>query len=223
MTVHSTHRSPVRRSPVRRTAAVVAAAAASLVLAACGSDGSGADAGAAGHDGHTATTPSASAPAPAPRGRHNAADVAFAQGMIPHHRQAVEMAALAPSRAGSAEVKKLADEIRKAQDPEIRTLSGWLTSWGEQVPAEGAGDHSGHGGAGGMMTAEEMDELSKASGKAFDTAFMKLMIKHHEGAVEMAKQEKADGAFPDAGVMADAIITSQGAEIDRMNGLLGKS
>ncbi|MFD3540124.1 DUF305 domain-containing protein [Streptomyces sp. NPDC058662] len=227
MTDLSTHRSPARRSPARRAAAAVAAAATSFVLAACGADGSGA-AGAA-HDGHTATTPSASAQAATPtatptaRGQHNAADVAFAQGMIPHHRQAVEMAALAPTRAGSAEVKKLADEIQKAQDPEIRTLSAWLTSWGQQVPAEGGGDHSGHGGAGGMMTAAEMDALSKASGKAFDTAFLELMVKHHEGAVEMAKQEKAAGAFPGATTMADAIITSQSAEIDRMNGLLGKS
>ncbi|MFD7256144.1 DUF305 domain-containing protein [Streptomyces sp. NPDC059874] len=205
------------RSLIRRTAAVVAAAAASLVLAACGS---GED-GAAGHGGHASQTPSASAPAS--QGRHNAADVAFAKGMIPHHRQAVEMADLAPSRAESAEVKQLAEQIKKAQDPEIKTLSGWLTSWGEQVPAEGAADHSAHGagGTGGMMTAEEMDRLGKSSGKAFDTAFMQLMIKHHEGAVAMARAEKTAGAFPEAKTMADAIISSQTAEIAKMNGLLG--
>ncbi|CAM5723963.1 hypothetical protein SMICM304S_08795 [Streptomyces microflavus] len=69
------------------------------------------------------------------------------------------------------------------------------------------------------MTAGEMDRLEKASGKAFDTAFMEMMIKHHEGAVAMAKTEKTDGAFPDAKKMADAIITSQTAEITRMNDL----
>ncbi|MFG2292282.1 DUF305 domain-containing protein [Streptomyces sp. NPDC048603] len=213
-----------KRSLVRRTAAVLAAGGAALVLAACGSE----DTGSAGHGGHAAKSPSASAPAsPVGQGGHNAADVAFAQGMIPHHRQAVEMAALAPTRAESAEVKKLAEEIRKAQDPEIKTLTGWLTAWGEQVPAEGAADHSGHGGsgsagAGGMMTAEEMTKLKDAKGKAFDTAFMELMIKHHEGAVAMAGTEKTDGSFPDAKKMADAIITSQSAEIARMNTLLGK-
>ncbi len=119
-------------------------------------------------------------------------------------------------------MKKLAEQIKKAQDPEIKTLSGWLTSWGEQVPAEGAMDHSAHG-TGGMMTTEEMDELDKASGTAFDTAFMEMMIKHHEGAVAMARTEKAEGAFPDAKKMADAIITSQTAEIARMNDFLGKS
>ncbi|WP_217214951.1 DUF305 domain-containing protein [Streptomyces sp. AC550_RSS872] len=205
-----------KRSLIRRGTAVATAGAAALVLAACGGSGDSA----AGHNSHTAT--SASASVSASQGRHNAADTVFAQGMIPHHRQAVQMADLAPSRAESAEVKKLAEQIKKAQDPEIKTLSGWLTSWDEEVPAEGAMGHSAHG-TGGMMTAKEMDQLEKASGKAFDTAFMEMMIKHHEGAVAMAKSEKTDGSFPDAKKMADAIITSQTAEITQMNDLLGKS
>ncbi|MFD3548243.1 DUF305 domain-containing protein [Streptomyces sp. NPDC058655] len=203
------------RSPIRRGAAVAAAGAAALVLAACGSTGDNPT----GHDGHASKPPAASAAAA--QGQHNAADIAFAQGMIPHHRQAVEMADLAPARAESAEVKKLAEEIKKAQEPEVKTLSGWLASWGERVPAEGAMDHSAHGTA-GMMTAEEMDELKNSSGKAFDTAFMQLMIKHHEGAVAMAKTEEAEGSFPDAKTMAAAVITSQTAEITRMNDLLGE-
>ncbi|MEU9558319.1 DUF305 domain-containing protein [Streptomyces fumanus] len=202
---------------IPRTALVASAGAASLVLAACGSN----DGASAGHDGHGSSS-SASVSAAASQGEHNAADIAFAKGMIPHHRQAVQMADLAPGRAESAEVKKLASEIKKAQDPEIETLSGWLTSWGEEVPAEGAMDHSMHD-MGGMTTDEDMDSLKKASGKAFDTAFLEMMIKHHEGAVEMAKTEKADGSFPDAKKMADAIITSQTAEISRMNSLLGKN
>ncbi|MFJ2292423.1 DUF305 domain-containing protein [Streptomyces sp. NPDC087894] len=202
---------------IRRTALVAAAGAASLVLAACGSN----DDASAGHDGHGSSS-SAPASATASQGKHNAADVAFAKGMIPHHRQAVEMADLAPGRAESAEVKKLAGEIKKAQDPEIKNLSGWLDSWGREVPAEGAMDHSMHD-MDGMMTDQDMDSLKKASGKEFDTAFMEMMIKHHEGAVEMAKTEKADGSFPDAKKMAEAIITSQTAEISRMNSLLGKN
>ncbi|MGW0750849.1 DUF305 domain-containing protein [Streptomyces sp. NPDC002587] len=212
----SKNRSPFRRAALRRTAAVVAAGAASFVLAACGSG----DDGAAAHHGQAPKAPSASSSAA--QGGHNAADVAFAKGMIPHHRQAVEMADLAPSRAESAEVKQLAAEIRQAQDPEIKTLSGWLASWGEQVPAEGAMDHSTHGAGGGMMTAGQLAGLEKSSGKAFDTAFMELMIKHHEGAVAMAKTEQVQGAFPGARTMAEAIATSQTAEIARMNGLLGK-
>ena len=160
----------MNKNIIHRSALVAVAGAASLVLAACGSS----------DETSTGSSPSGSSSASASQGRHSAADVAFAKGMIPHHRQAVKMADLAPSRAGSAEVKKLADEIKKAQDPEIKTLSGWLTTWGEQVPAEGAMDHSMHGAGSGMMRPEEMDKLKASSGKAFDTAFMEMMIKHHE-------------------------------------------
>ncbi|MGW7453088.1 DUF305 domain-containing protein [Streptomyces sp. NPDC054787] len=206
-----------KRSLIRRATSTAAAATAALVLAACGSNGD--TAGGSAHNGHNAAAPSASAPTR--QSDHNTADVAFAQGMIPHHRQAVEMADLAATRAESAEVKKLADEIKKAQDPEIKTLSGWLTSWGEQVPAE-AGGHDGHDMT-GMMTAEEMKQLQSSSGKAFDTAFLTMMIKHHEGAVAMAKTEQSDGAHQPGKDMAGQIVTSQSAEITRMNTLLGKS
>ncbi|MFD9744798.1 DUF305 domain-containing protein [[Kitasatospora] papulosa] len=199
---------------IRRTALVAAAGTASFVLAACGSN----DDAPTGHG----SSASATASAAVSQGEHNAADIAFAKGMIPHHRQAVQMAGLAANRAQSAEITTLAGDIKKAQDPEIKTMSGWLTSWGEQVPAEGVVDHSMHG-MDGMMTAEDMDSLKKTSGKAFDTAFLEMMIKHHEGAVEMAKTEKADGSFPDAKKMADAIITSQSAEITRMKSLLDAS
>ncbi|MDN3294347.1 DUF305 domain-containing protein [Streptomyces ficellus] len=213
-----------RRSMIRRAAAVAAAATAAVVLAACG----GGNDSSAGHEGHgKSPSPSASAPASASasakQGEHNAADVSFAKGMIPHHRQAVEMAELAETRAGSAEVKKLAAEIKKAQGPEIKTLSGWLTSWGEAVPTEEeSGEHAGHSMS-GMMTPEEMDKLQKSSGKAFDTAFLQMMVKHHEGAIEMAKTEQSNGAYRPARDMARAIITSQSAEIERMNKLFGKS
>ncbi|MFI9288676.1 DUF305 domain-containing protein [Streptomyces werraensis] len=212
-----------KRSLVRRTAVVAASGVAAVALAACGGSD---DTGSAGHSGHQATdSASAVASAPASQGQHNAADVAFAKGMIPHHRQAVEMADLAPGRARSAEVKKLAAEIRKAQAPEIEKLSGWLTSWGGTVPAEDAMDHSMHGsmeGMDGMMSAEDMTALGNASGKAFDTAFMEMMIKHHEGAVEMARTEQSDGVHAQARKMAADIIASQSAEIEQMRKLLGR-
>ncbi|MDJ0464100.1 DUF305 domain-containing protein [Streptomyces sp. H27-C3] len=206
------------RSMTRRAAAVAAAASAAVVLAACG----GGSDSSAGHDGHEKTS-SPTASASAERGAQNAADVAFAKGMIPHHRQAVEMAELAETRARSSDVKELAAEVKKAQDPEIKTLSEWLTSWGEEVPKEGgSSEHSGHSMS-GMMTPEDMDKLEKASGKAFDTAFLEMMIKHHEGAVEMAKTEQSDGAHQPAKDMAGDIVTSQSSEITRMNKLLGTS
>lgn len=207
-----------RRSLIRRAAAVAATATAAVALAACGSG----DDSSSGHGGHDKTS-SPTASASAQQGEQNAADVTFAKGMIPHHRQAVEMANLATTRAESAEVKKLAGEIKKAQDPEIKTLSGWLTSWGEEVPKEGeSAEHGGHSMS-GMMTPEEMDMMAKSSGKAFDTAFLEMMIKHHEGAIEMAKTEQSDGAYKPAKDMAGDIIASQSAEITRMNKLLGKN
>ncbi|WP_411112405.1 DUF305 domain-containing protein [Streptomyces sp. 029-5] len=203
------------RHTARTAATAAAVTAAALTLAACGGDN--------GSPSSSASTPaSASASASAAAGpAHNAADVSFAMDMIPHHQQAVEMADLAATRASSPEVKKLAAEIKKAQGPEIRTLSGWLTSWGAQVPTQGSADHSAAGHSmPGMMAEGDMPTLEKASGPAFDTAFLKLMVKHHEGAVEMARTEKSAGADRSAKDMADAIITSQSAEITRMNNLL---
>ncbi|MFF0726968.1 DUF305 domain-containing protein [Streptomyces sp. NPDC004134] len=203
------------RSLYRRGAAVAAAGAVALLLAACG--GNDDDSGDHGkHGGASASSPAAS------QEEYNDADVTFAKGMIPHHRQAVEMADLAPGRAASDEVKKLAADIEKAQDPEIETLSGWLTSWGEDVPAEGGMDHSMHGSAGGMMSEEDMETLEKAKGAAFDTAFMEMMIEHHEGAVAMAETEQADGSYAPAKEMAGQIISSQEAEIDAMTSMLDK-
>ncbi|GAA2392732.1 DUF305 domain-containing protein [Streptomyces glaucosporus] len=206
------------RSALRRAAAAAAVTmAASVALAACGSD-----AASTGHAGHG--KPSAGASAPASAGEHNAADVSFAQGMIPHHRQALEMAGLAATRAASQEVKDLAAEIERAQQPEIDTLTGWLESWGEDVPAGGSTDHSGHSGHGmtGMMSPEQMEKLEKSSGKEFDTAFLEMMIEHHKGAVAMAEAQRENGSHGPAKSMADEIVTTQGDEIDRMNELLGK-
>ncbi|QNP72959.1 DUF305 domain-containing protein [Streptomyces roseirectus] len=209
---------------IRPARFAVVAVAAALLLAACG--GGGDDEGSSGAD--SVASPSVSASASASAGgsasasAHNAQDVAFAQGMIPHHRQAVEMAALAADRASSAQVTSLSGRIQKAQDPEIETMSGWLKGWGEEVPAEGGTDHSGHSGMAGMMDEADMDKLEKASGAEFDSLFMEMMIEHHEGAIEMAKTEKAKGSYAPALALSDAIVTAQQAEIAEMKGYLAK-
>ncbi|MFE1962217.1 DUF305 domain-containing protein [Streptomyces sp. NPDC059479] len=212
---------PLALHLARRTATAVAVVGAALALAACGGndDSPPARSGHSGHgNGSSSSSASPSASAPTADAAHNAADTAFAQGMIPHHRQAIEMADLATTRGSSAEVMTLASEIKKAQDPEIKTLSGWLKGWGEQVPA-GETDHSAHTMS-GMMSEDDMSTLENASGAAFDTAFLKLMVKHHEGAVTMAKTEQSQGANRAAKDLAGRIVTSQSAEITRMNGLL---
>lgn len=208
------------RTFVRRAGLGVAAVSAVLLLAACGGGS-----GDGGHDGHAA--PSAAASVPASAGAHNAQDVAFAQGMIPHHQQALDMARLAASRASSAQVKALAARIEKAQDPEIRTMTGWLKAWGEQVPgADGSEmpgmDHpSSHSGMPGMMGEQDMAGLQKASGKDFDRMFLTMMVAHHQGALEMARTEQAKGAYGPAKKTAGDIVAGQSAEIAEMKGLLG--
>ncbi|CAM5709528.1 MULTISPECIES: DUF305 domain-containing protein [Streptomyces] len=209
------------RTLTRRAALAAVAVTGALVLAACGGDN---DSAGGGHTGHgSSATASAPATPSAPATAHNAQDVSFAQGMIPHHQQALEMAKLADGRASSARVKDLASRIEKAQDPEIRTMTGWLTSWGEQVPMAGM-DHSAHSGMSGMsgmMSEADMTALEKATGKDFDTKFLSMMVGHHEGAVEMATTEKEKGQYGPAKTMADAIVTAQNAEIKEMKRLLG--
>ncbi len=154
-------------------------------------------------------------------GPHNEADVAFATDMIPHHAQAVQMANSAPSRAASPVVKSLAQQIKKAQDPEIITMSGWLRSWGQPVPAASTGTmHMGAGTGARMMSAADMAGLDKATGPAYDRMWVTLMIRHHQGAVTMATTERTHGTNAGAKRLAAQIITSQNAEITRMRTLL---
>lgn len=155
---------------------------------------------------------------------HNSADVQFAQEMIPHHRQAVQMAKMAATQAGSAEVKSLAKDIEAAQGPEINTMSGWLKSWGESIPSD-KDPHAGMSGMAmpGMMSTEDMNKMKAATGAQFDTMFLTMMIAHHEGAIEMAKIEQQKGKSPDAKKLAAEIEKTQATEIDTMNKLLKNS
>jgi uncharacterized protein (DUF305 family) len=213
------------RTLTRRAALTATAVTAALVLAACGNDS---DSASSGHQGDSSASSSASADATT--AAHNAQDVSFAQGMIPHHQQALEMAKLAADRASSAEVKDLAARIEKAQDPEIQTMSGWLKSWGKDVTTSDSSmesmpgmEHSAHSDMPGMMDSKDMDKLEKASGADFDTMFLTMMIEHHKGAIEMATTEKDKGKYGPATSMSDGIITAQTAEITEMNKLLGKN
>lgn len=154
----------------------------------------------------------------------NDADVTFAQDMIPHHRQATEMAALAPTRSVDVEILTLAENIEAAQAPEIETMTGWLEEWGEDVPAEMSGemDHSSHAGMPGMMSAEDMTALEGASGPEFDEMFLTMMIEHHTGAIEMGKTEENDGKYDEAVELAAIIQQEQADEIALMEQLLGR-
>jgi uncharacterized protein (DUF305 family) len=154
---------------------------------------------------------------------HNKQDVSFAQNMIPHHGQAVEMSKMATTRAQNERVKSLAKQIEAAQQPEIDTMNGWLTKWGEATvnPSASSEEHAGHGASmPGMMSADDMSGMEAASGTAFDRMFLEMMIEHHKGAIEMAKTESEKGKASEAKTLATAISTSQQAEITEMEGLL---
>ena len=191
---------------MKRACSLLLVPVAALTLAACG----GGDKG-SGHDmsGHSMAASSA------PAGDHNAQDVMFAQMMIPHHQQAITMAKQAATKASSPDVKQLAQQIEQAQGPEIQKMTGWLKTWGASTSSDG-GMHMGDG----MMSDQDMKKLDTLSGKAFDKAFLQMMIKHHQGAITMAKTEQAQGSFIDAKALANNIVTSQSAEITTMRKLL---
>lgn len=199
---------------MRKKALMLAALAATttLTLSACGGSGMN-------HEGMSGADSSTTGPTSETNDPFNDADVKFATEMIPHHRQAIEMATLAESRASSSEVKALAEQIKGAQDPEIETMTGWLTAWGKPVPA----DHSGmdmSDSMPGMMSMNDMSELEAASGSEFDRMFLSMMIEHHEGAITMAKAEQTDGEYAAAVELASNIESAQTAEITTMKGLL---
>jgi uncharacterized protein (DUF305 family) len=147
------------------------------------------------------------------------ADVAFVAGMVPHHRQALEMAALAPDRAADPQVRAIAERITAAQGPEIAALEGWLDARADDAGGAGHGSgHTDHGGVHpGMATPEQMAALAAASGPEFDALFLQMMITHHEGALQMADERRAGGGTDaQAELMADDVAVTQTAEIERM-------
>lgn len=174
--------------------------AASVSVAACG--------------GSDSATPATAPPVAPPDQEFNAEDVMFAQGMIPHHAQAVEMAsiALAPERAASEKVRDLAERIQAAQDPEIEQMTEWLTSWDQplDMPAMAGMVMDG------MVASGDVDALAELDGDDFDAEWTRLMIAHHEGAIAMAEDEIEGGLNQEVVTLAETIVTTQQAEIDEM-------
>lgn len=216
-----------RTARARRSVALAAVTAAVLALGACESDsgapakakgGAGPSVVAPGKPGEPAKTLSAEEAAKAaPDDSPNSADFSYAQMMITHHGQALEMAALAPTRAGSTQVKRLAERIAAAQKPEMGAMQGWLKNNGG---AKGMGGHD-HGGAAmpGMATAAQLAQLRAAKGKAFDELFLKLMITHHQGALTMATEVLSEGNNVLIEEMANDVIAQQTSEINRMRSM----
>jgi uncharacterized protein (DUF305 family) len=151
---------------------------------------------------------------------HNKADVAFVTNMIPHHAQGVQMAKMVTTIDSNNKVATLAGEIQNAQRSQIEIMTGWLKAWGEPAPMDMGG--MGHGGMSmpgmtGLMTPHQMQLLTKTSSTKFDQLWLQMMVKHHQGAIDMANTELRNGENTDAKALAQQIIDSQQAQITTMN------
>ena len=188
----------------------VALAAAALLFGACGS-----------HDMGSMDTGSIDTGDSTPKlADFNDADVMFAQMMIPHHEQAIEMSdiALDPNSQASAAIIALATQIKGAQDPEISQMKNLLTNWGKSMEM-GSMHHSSM--MDGMLSLEEMDTLGQLKGAEFDRAWAKGMIAHHEGAITMANEVLANGKNSEILALANAVVSGQSAEIKTLKPLAG--
>lgn len=196
------------RTPFAATAALTLAAV--LALSGC-AGGANSGGGMPGMDHRGASSSAAGSTADA-----NAADVMFASMMIPHHEQAIEMSETLLSKSGIDErVTALAQQIKAAQTPEIQQMKGWLEEWDACAADMGGMDHGN-----GMMSDGDMQSLEQASGAEAARLFLQQMIEHHQGAIDMAQQEQADGQNSDAIALANAIVQTQTAEIATMKELL---
>ncbi len=159
-------------------------------------------------------------------GDHNEADVRFATGMVPHHAQALRMVDLAQGRGAGAGLEKLLGDIEEAQRSEIEQMSAWLEGWGEDVPptdgsmpASGAGTTAGTAMP-GMLAESDLQRLESTRGAAFESLWLRLMIQHHEGAVQMARTQVRQGESQDATELAEHVIEAQTEEIELMQQML---
>ena len=208
---------------------------AGITLTACGGSADESAAPAASATATAETTTSRAAD-PGTQATHNQADAMFSQHMIPHHQQAIEMSDMLLAKENIDErVVTLAEQIKAEQAPEINEMRGWLNQWGvPEMPMSGTG-MPGHGGHGmgpdgsmmpgmpmaGMMSPADMAELQNAQGVDASRLFLEQMIRHHEGAITMARNEIDNGQYPDAVDLARAISVDQQREIDLMKQILG--
>ncbi|MBE4717242.1 DUF305 domain-containing protein [Pseudarthrobacter sp. AB1] len=188
--------------------------AAALTLAGCSAGTGTTGSSMPGMDHGSSSMPATAAPLDTVT--NNAADTMFVQGMIPHHSQAVEMSDIILQKQDiDPQVTALATKIKAAQAPEIDTMTGWLNTWNE--PEQMAPGHE----MTGMMGEGDLDELRAAEGTEAAKLFLTQMVAHHQGAVMMAQTEEAQGQNADALALSKNIITSQQAEIEEMQILLG--
>ncbi|MYA36395.1 MAG: DUF305 domain-containing protein [Gammaproteobacteria bacterium] len=147
------------------------------------------------------------------------ADVRFMQGMISHHRQAMEMSVLVDDRSNREAVEALAERISLSQEDEISMMAGWLEDRGFEAPAADAHHDPDYMLMPGMLSPEEMEQLEAAEGFEFDSLFLNFMIDHHEGALVMVENLlDQPGSAQDSELyrFTTDVTSDQTSEIERM-------
>jgi uncharacterized protein (DUF305 family) len=142
------------------------------------------------------------------------ADTMFLQMMIPHHQQAIDISELALQKSQNSELLNLAKIIIRDQKSEIAQMKAWLDQ-------SGSSEHMGHSmeGMGGMLNDEDLAALDKATGKNFDTLWLKGMIEHHDGAIHMSEMIR-DASNLEIKAFGEKIVKDQSAQIAQMKKML---
>ena len=219
----------------RASSLTAVALASALALAGCGTGGEQNTDAASETTSSTAAATGAGSPSSTPSGatsgepiaeEHNDDDVMFAQMMIPHHQQAVEMSEMLLAKDNIPDnVRDFAQGVVAAQGPEIERMNAMLTAWDEEPMMESDGmegmEGMDHGASmDGMMSEEDMQQLEDTQGTEAAQLYLEQMTVHHEGAVDMARDEVDNGENPQAVALAQQVIEDQEAEIQEMETML---
>ena len=154
---------------------------------------------------------------------YTAADVEFIQGMIVHHYQAFLMSEMAPERTNNQTILDLAGRIDVSQTDEINFMTNWLSDRGQSIPDPTHQHDHRHHKMMGMASPEQMKQLDDSDATDFDRLYLNLMIRHHDGAIDMVERlnEFPGSAYdPQLYEFVTDLENDQGVEIERMNGIL---
>lgn len=144
-------------------------------------------------------------------------ELQFIDTMIAHHEGAIEMALLVNNRSRRPEMQELAKGILEAQRGEVDKMREWRMKWfGDAKPAVNLDLPGMHTGMSGM----DLKKLELLKANEFDVEFLKQMIPHHEGAIEMAKALSPADKYLELIELRGAIIRTQTAEIAKMKAWL---
>lgn len=224
-----TRPNPRRRTTFLRGAGALAAAA---LLAGCTSDEGGLAPVSPsvpvlqpGTPGEPNATLTGSAAAPGFTPTSSPTDARFFQEMIVHHAQALVMVESVLPDLRDPEVSGIASRIRDEQRPEIDAMASWLEGRGQSVPPEATNpnltDHGAHAMP-GMASREEISRLAAATGAEADRLFLTLMIRHHQGAIDMVEAHATNTSDPRVEETADDIAVTQTKQIAQMQGMLDR-